>query len=268
MSSPFPGMDPFLERADVFPDLHDGLIIYLREALQSRLPAPYFAGTGRRVWVEFSHRPIQPDVNVRRGHEEPHSGDEAGGTATAIAVRAQPIVITVPHDERREPFVEIIRADDEGERLVTVIEVLSPANKTPGEQGRDLYLRKQREVLGSKIHLVEIDLLRGGEHTTAIPYEYLVREAAPFDYYVCIHRFDNLEDYFVYPILLSQALPEIAIPLMPGDGEVTIDLQAVFKRCYETGPYRRRIRYERESPEPPLTREQLAWAKERIGTRT
>ena len=181
MPSPFPGMDPYLERQETIGGLCASFVIYLCEFLQAVLPEPYFATTGRRTWFKASD------------------------------------------DEYRETFVEIIRADDDRERLVTVIEVLSPANKTPGEQGRDLYLRKQREVLGSKIHLVEIDLLRGGEHTTAIPNEYLVREAAPFDYHVCIHRFDNLEDYFVYPILLSQALPEIAIPLMPGDGEVTID---------------------------------------------
>jgi hypothetical protein len=83
-----------------------------------------------------------------------------------------------------------------------------------------------------------------------------------------VHRFDNLEDYFVYPILLSQSLPEIAIPLMPGDGDISINLQAVFERCYATGPYRRRIRYERETAERPLTSEQLAWAKERIAART
>lgn len=260
-------MDPYLERADVFAALHDSMVTFLMGLLQERLPAPYFADTGRRVWVELSHRSIEPDVDVYRGEAGERTAYESESTSTAVAVRTQPIVITVPHDEHRETFVEIIRPHVDGERLVTVIEVLSPSNKTPGEQGRDLYLRKQREVLGSKVHLVEIDLLRSGEHTTAVPYEFLIRKAPPFDYHVCIHRFDNLEDYFVYPILLTDSLPEIAIPLMPGDGEVVIDLQAVFNRCYETGPYRRRIRYDREEPAPPLAPERLAWARERIAQR-
>lgn len=38
------------------------------------------------------------------------------------------------------------------------------------------------------------------------------------------HRFDNLEDYFIYPIQLSQELPIIPVPLLPGDGEVSVSL--------------------------------------------
>ena len=47
-----------------------------------------------------------------------------------------------------------------GKRLVTSLEVLSLSNKTPGEHGRELFLRKQKELLASKVNLVEIDLLR------------------------------------------------------------------------------------------------------------
>ena len=50
-----------------------------------------------------------------------------------------------------------------GEEVVTVIEVLSPANKTVGE-GHRLYRRKQQEVLNSQAHLIEIDLLAEGLH--------------------------------------------------------------------------------------------------------
>ncbi len=38
MPSPFPGMDPYLESPDWFPDLHDGLIFCLKESLQNLLP--------------------------------------------------------------------------------------------------------------------------------------------------------------------------------------------------------------------------------------
>ncbi|MBW3600281.1 MAG: DUF4058 family protein [Planctomycetes bacterium] len=78
---------------------------------------------------------------------------------------------------------------------------------------------------------------------------------------MCVHRFDQLEDYLVYPILVENRLPELAIPLLPGDGEVTIDLQAVFDRCYDTGPYRRRVEYGRIQPQPPLNAARWAWTK-------
>ena len=55
-------------------------------------------------------------------------------------------------------------------------------------------------------------------------------------------------------------MPEIDIPLLPGDGSIAVDLQHVFERCYETGPYRRRLDYQTLRPDPPLSAEQAQWA--------
>ncbi len=188
------------------------------------------------------------------------SRNDTGGVA--LATRTQPLVFEVTDDERTEMEVEIrTRLGDEGERLVTVIEVLSLANKTPGEKGRELYLEKQREVLGSPVHLVEIDLLRGGEHTTPMSLERLRRKAGPFDYHVSVHRFEQPGRFFVYAWKLEDPLPEIAVPLLPGDGEVPLDLAAVFTRCYDTGPYRRRVRYDPTCLVPPLAAERETWVR-------
>ena len=70
----------------------------------------------------------------------------------------------------------------------------------------------------------------------------------------------SLEDYFVYPIRVQDRLPEIKIPLLPGDGDVVVDLQAIFQRSYDAGPYRRRIRYGHTAPVPPLDDEARPWA--------
>lgn len=261
MPSPFPGMDPFLEAPAFFGGVHDSMIIYLREFLQANLPEPYYTDIADRVWVEVARRYIGPDLNVLRpANGAPPSGQgEDGGIATQQIV-AEPIVVHVPHDEQREPLLEIFTRGGENERLVTTVEVLSPANRGPAEHGRDLYLRKQREVLNGRVNLVEIDLLRGGEHTTAVPLDFAQARAGTFDYHICVHRFDNLEDYFVYPILLAQRLPVFAIPLLPGEGAVSADLQAVFDRCYDTGPYRRRVRYAEPMPGLPLSPSQAQWA--------
>ena len=263
MPSPFPGMDPYLEHPDVFPGLHDRLVAYLSECLQPLLPSPYYADLGRRAWIEVSERYIGPDVNVlRRRSRKPAVKSGNGGVATACRTATRPLVIHVPHDERREPFVEIYTGRGKDRRLVTTIEVLSPSNKAPGEHGRDLYVRKQREVLQGKVHLVEIDLLRGGEHTTAVPRDRLLAQAGPFDYHVCVHQFDNLEDYFVYAVQLADPLPTVSVPLLPGDGAVLVDLQAVFTRSYDAGPYTREIDYLRDRPTPPLTPKGARWAKQ------
>ena len=204
-------------------------------------------------------RHVEPDTTVIHAGIEDSRNDTGG---VALATRTQPLVFEVTDDERTEMEVEIrTRLGDEGERLVTVIEVLSLANKTPGEKGRELYLEKQREVLGSPVHLVEIDLLRGGEHTTPMSLERLRRKAGPFDYHVSVHRFDQPGRFFVYPWKLEDPLPEIAVPLLPGDGEVPLDLAAVFTRCYDTGPYRRRVRYDPARLVPPLAAERETWVR-------
>jgi hypothetical protein len=260
MPSPFPGMDPFLEHPAFFPGVHDSFITYLREALQGRLPAPYFAEINERLWVDAAERAIGPDVDVLRGDQpSPPRQEGNGGVAVATTTAAQPIVITVPYEEQRETFLEIRVPADDGERVVATIEVLSPTNKTAGPRARELYLAKQREVLDSDIHLVEIDLLRGGTHTTAVPMERLKKKAPPYDYHVCVHPFDELGKFLVWTATLEQRLPEVAVPLLPGDGTVKVDLQAVFDRCYDTGPYRRRVRYDPARVVPALKAEQVEW---------
>lgn len=259
MPSSFPGMDPYLEHPAFFPGIHDGLIFCLREALQPKLPEPYYAEFNDRLWVEVSQRPIEPDVNILRRNEE--TGRETGGGVAVDALTGvQPVIVTVPHDEHREPYLEIFARIEGQERIVTTIEVLSLSNKTRGSKGRKLYRRKQREVLAGETNLVEIDLLRGGEHTTAVPLAWAVRKAGAFDSHICIHRPDEFEDYVVYPIRLRDRLPEFAIPLLPGDGTVSVDLQALLDRSYDTGPYQRRLRYAEVTPEPPLRPEDAEWA--------
>jgi hypothetical protein len=260
MPSPFPGMDPWLEHPGLFPDLHDSMIVYIREELQARLPRPYFTAIGSRVWVEFAERAVEPDVDVLRGHMP--AGGANGGVATAADPAAEPVVVHVPQEEYRESFLEI-RARYGAERLVTTIEILSLKNKTPGERGRTLYRRKQQEVFDGRAHLVEIDLLRAGTHSTAVPAAELRAKVKDFDYHACVHRFDDIENYYTYPFRLPDRMPRIAIPLLRDDGTVTLDLQKVFDRCYDVAQYQFRVRYA-DPPEPPLTPEQEAWAADRL----
>ena len=232
MPSPFPGMDPFLEHPTFFPGVHDSFITYLREALQSALPAPYFAEINERLWIDTSERRIGPDIDVLRGGPSLPGLKPGHGGVAVLAEPVQPLLITVPLEEHRQTYLEIRTTADNRERVVTTLEVLSPSNKTPGPKGRSLYLHKQQEILDSDSHLVEIDLLRGGTHTTAVPLERLCAKAPPFDYHVCVHAFDVWATFAVYTVRLTEHLPSVAVPLLPGDGSVTVDLQAVFGPCY------------------------------------
>jgi hypothetical protein len=81
----------------------------------------------------------------------------------AVAV-AEPIATELEHsayEPRTQRLLKIIHQPTE--RVVPVLELLSPASKAPGEDGLEAYLPKRTEILGCRCNLVELDLLRGGE---------------------------------------------------------------------------------------------------------
>ena len=264
MPSPFPGMDPYLEDPDVFPGLHDQLIVHLAEYLQARMPEPYFAKPAQRTWIEWVERPRVPDVSVLIAtSKQVGSTRDTGGVAVAD-IADNPVTITVEDlawDERRETLVEVYSNKDGRKRLVTSIEILSPSNKTRGDDAHETYQRKQREILSAEVNLVEIDLLRQGEHVTAVPKDLLFERCGVIDYHVCIHRFDRYRDFDVYAVQLPERLPQIAIPLLAADPTVAVDLQEILDHCYDAGPYRREVDYSVPPPRPALSPERLAWVK-------
>ena len=270
MPSPFPGMDPFLESPRIFPGLHNDLITLLKIAIQARLPPRYYATTEERVWIELSGAVVIPDVDVLTNSATLMSGGknrETSGVATMEP--AEPVVITVPpsvQDEVREVYLEIFAGEHDEFKVVTTIEILSPTNKTAGERSRDLYAAKQRDILASQAHLVEIDLLRGGLHTTAVPWRLLREKCGELDYHICVHRYDSPLNFFVYPAPLENHLPVIEIPLLPADPTIAVDLQMVFAQAYEAGAYNRRLDYADgvETIVPPLRPAALEWARKQL----
>ncbi len=132
-----------------------------------------------------------------------------------------------------------------------MIEVVSPFNKHAGP-GRKSYRKKQREVLSSAAHLVEIDLLRGGRHVLALP-EWVARGRASYDYLVSINRAIGDRDRFqFYPCRLRERLPRIGVPLAGDDADVPLDLQAGLARVYEDGAYSEQADYGKPC-HPPLS---------------
>jgi hypothetical protein len=256
-------MDPYLESPDWFPNLHGDLITLIKGSLQHRLPRFYYAQSNYRFWLEYTRRYAEPDVEVVHQSVEKRRRRSRGGVAVANLQTWGPLVVsveTIEHGPFKQSFLEIRRRRGEEVRLVTAIEILSPSNKKVGHESREQYIEKQREVLGSDAHLVEIDLLRGGTHTAAVPRNLVEARAGSFDYLVSIHRFDRPNDFFVYPISMTQRLPQIGIPLLPDDPDIPLDLQAVFDRAYDDGPYSRVIEYGKDRIVPRLKPEQAAWA--------
>ena len=258
MAMIFPGMDPYLEDPAIWPGVHSRMVIYLADALQPRLGDRYVTAVEERVYLEKppggTMRAIVPDVSLRAA-----GGWEDGGGA-AVLEMVTPVVIEDEPVEVREPYVQVLDLHT-GQRIVTVIELLSPANKRRGE-GREAYRRKQSEVRYSDSHLVEIDLLRDGEHTLAVS-EASARRRTRFDYAVCVHRANTFSRFEFYPCVLRKRLPCIRVPLAEGDADVPLDLQAVLEKTYAAGSYHLRLSYA-APPAPPLFPADEAWVRERI----
>ena len=263
MRSPFPGMDPYLEQQR-WGDFHAGLVTYIRDSLQPALPQDLRARMEERVYVEALDGPgrqVIPDVHV---HQTPSGGRpirrSAPGQAGGVAV-AEPILIRVP-TELTERFIQIIDVSTGG-RVVTVIEVLSPANKLPG-RGRSEYLRKQEEYLYGGVNLVEIDLVRTGQHATLAKLDLLPRGSAT-TYHVSAFRAARPDVLEYYRLPLREQLPRLPIPLRPTDPDAVLDLQAVVDTAYDRGRYDD-IDY--AAPlQPPLDPADHDWAAKLLASR-
>ncbi len=250
MPNPFPGMNPFLEEPDLWPTVHGGLISLLWMDLNRNLPRGYVASIEERVYLIEPPTARYPDVQVtRRKRKRPRDA----GVATAVLEADPAIDIHFPATDFRESFVEIHLARKPG-MLVSVIEILSPTNKNPG-RGRDLYLEKQQEMLASTAHFVEIDLLRAGRHTVAVPAERLQSDG--FEYLVCLHRGGWQNRFNVWPASLRSRLPRFTVPLAGNDPDLTVDLQCIVNECYIAGRFDERLVY--EVCPPPLSKRDKKW---------
>jgi Protein of unknown function (DUF4058) len=256
MPSPFPGMDPYLEEPARWPDMHQRLITYIADTLQPQVRPRYYARMGERVYILNPPQALYPDIIlIGRPVREPKPMDI--GAATLEAAEAQvdtPVLLTLPPVEHREPFVEIVHAA--GDQVVTIIEVLSPANKTAGE-GHRLYRRKQQEILDSPVHLIEIDLLSTGLLTVAISEEGIA-SLPPYRYLVSVRRAPERYQREVYPIPLQRRLPRVGIPLREPDPDVRLDLRTILTQCYDNGGYADLVNY-RQAPPVTLSSEEAAW---------
>jgi hypothetical protein len=248
-------MDPYLEAH--WRDVHARLIVYACDALQGVLPTSLRARVEESVLLEtpegIAPHPLYPDVRVveyagRRGQE---------AQPAAVVGMASPVLLEIEVEPVTEPFLEIIDLES-GNRVVTVIEFLSPANKSPGAN-REQYLRKQNEICTSDANLVEIDLNRFGTHTLAFPLECL-RPRARTGYMACVRRPTRRSSVEVYLMPLWERLPVVQVPLRRDDNDVPLDLQVLVDQCCRNGAYEGTLNYAVD-PEPPLLGAEADWAR-------
>lgn len=256
MPSRFPGMDPFIEGQD-WEDFHVAFIVGLKDALMPRVRPRYVVRAERRIYLE--HRlddegeQIRPDVAIL---DPGASAARLPSPARGQAIAPTPVLLHLPIPEEHRETLLIIRLRESME-VVTVLEVLSPTNKRRRSDGRREYLAKREAVLRSPTHLVEIDLLRGGERLPTI-------ESLPEgDYFAFVSRGTRRPQTEVYPWRMADRLPALPIPLQGGDPDVILDLQTVFATVYDHAGYDYSLDYARHV-EPPMADAGAAWVRSRL----
>jgi Uma2 family endonuclease len=251
MPSPFPGMDPYLESAAIWSDLHLTLIVIMRAELNAHLPRGYLAAADRHVWIEDAeeevHRIVGPDVFVV---DTPTltGGLPVDESATALMPRS----VTLPLRERKgTPYLKILDAQDR--RVVTVVELLSPSNKSAGDD-RNAYLAKREEYLAANVNLVEINLLRAGK----LPPLGKPR-LAKGSYYYLVCRADEVPHGKLWSFTVRDPLPLVPIPLRNGEFTM-LDPRKCLDRAYGEARYGEEINYALP-PEPKLNSDDALWAQ-------
>lgn len=219
MPSPFPGMDPYLEEASLWPSFQHQLLTCLYQIVLPGLVDRYRARVGQRTYVV-----------------------------------EQALFTTVERVQHAEEYIEIrLRGDG---RLVTLIDVVSPTNKTVAA-GREAYLSKRQAAKGEGANLVEIDLVTQGQPTL----EYSRDGLPEWDHAVTVTRAGYAEKYEIYTSTVQKRLPRFRLPLASDDRDTVLDLQAAFSRSFEQGGFGQKIDYRKDLglPKSGLTAMDRAW---------
>ncbi|HIE27097.1 TPA: DUF4058 family protein [Candidatus Poribacteria bacterium] len=253
MPSPFPGMDPYLEGRNIWPDVHSALIVAIRDVLAPQVAPAYYVAIEERTYIieeemeGFVGRPDAAIIAVPSNAESYGGRRKEQQSPTFIAQ-----TVNLPLFEKvREGYLEI--HDARTHAVVTVIEVLSPSNKAPGAE-RDEYESKRRQVLATLTNLVEIDLLRAGEPMEMQP---LLKS----DYRILVRAGWERPRARLYAFSVRQPIPDLPVPLRYGEKEAVLAVGKLLSEIYDRARYDIRLNY-RQPPEILLSSEDSAWADE------
>ncbi|GAB1539581.1 DUF4058 family protein [Scytonema sp. NUACC21] len=247
MPSPLPGMNPYLENPEFWSEFHSRMIVAIADKLDDCLSRDYRVAVEKRVYLSEAGESVLvgiPDVSVTSSVPK----TTQASTSTAVV---EPLNIEVPiAEEIQERFLEI--REGATRNVITTIELLSPKKKRTGE-GRSAYLQKRQKILTSRTHLVEIDLLRGGEPLPMIG-------AVSSDYRILISRSSQRPKAQLYAFNLSQPIPAFPIPLRKGEQEPLLELQLLLHQVYDRARLELAIDYNTPCT-PKLSVEDEAWLR-------
>ena len=261
MPTPFPGMDPYLERPSLWHGIHNRLIAAIADILGPLLRPRYFVAVEERSYLDDPSPAgfmTVPDVGV----VGPYSARPVAVLEWPATVAEPQIVELLMPEQIRETYLSIQEVgsnalatdlwldSDDGLKVVTILEILSPWNKGSRE-GRAQYTRKREEVINSYTNLVEIDLLRAGQR-------FVQTRQDNYHYNILVSSAPMRPRAQFYTFTVRQPIPTFRLPLQENDEWPVLDLNIILHDLYERAGYDLRINCKAE-PVPPLDADDATW---------
>ena len=257
MPTPFPGMDPYLERPSMWPGVHNALMASIQLDLAPQVRPRYYVSMEERVYFSEDEDGRDPLVGIPDAVVVGPTGN-GGSPSDPYEALPKGVAMTTVHVgipvQAREAYLEL--RDTGTGSVVSVIELLSPSNKRPGK-GRDLYERKRARFLETWTHMVEVDLTRAGE-----PMRF-ADNGAVSDYRILIRR-GGRPRATLYTFGVRHAIPAFRLPLKRGDTEPVLDIGKILHELYDRAGYDLALDYASE-PTPPLSPGDAEWADALLG---
>lgn len=249
----------------IFHDFHHAWIEEIKRALNAGLlPDDYYA-----LAEQLASR-YGPDVLTLQGksndendsNDAPESASSEGGLLLAppklmLAPPKMPATDEAESDfyTRRAKTVTIRHVS--GDRVVAMIEIVSPGNKSSDSRFRT-FIEKSVRLLEKQIHLLIIDLHPPGrrdpqgvhgaiwEEWTDRPYRLPAEKPLTLVSYEC----DLAIRAYVENVAVGDALPEMPLFLVP-QGQLPVPVEATYQTAFAAVPRRwRRVLEVAESSEP------------------
>ncbi|MDJ0619446.1 MAG: DUF4058 family protein [Calothrix sp. MO_192.B10] len=253
MASPFLGMNPYLENPLFWSEVHNLLIAGIFRRLNPQLRPKYKVAIEKRVYQTIDDDSLLigvADVAVQNV-QKAQIPEPVNVAVASPVVEAVTVDLEMP-ETVKETFLEV--RDVVTQEVVTVIEILSPKNKRSGE-GRNSYIKKRLQILGSNTNLIEIDLLRYGKPIQQLP------NNIQTDYRILVSRASKRPKADLYAFNLQNPIPDFPLPLREADNEPLLEIQALINELYDEGNYDLVIDYNQE-PVPPISEKNSAWIDE------
>jgi hypothetical protein len=256
MNTPFPGMDPYLEHPTLWADVHDRLLAAIADELVPLVAPKYYVALQRHAYLLLDGDRTylgKPDVVVGRSMVPTDTWP-----STSLPSGAGVLEVEVPMEEEVDENYLEVREVQTG-KLITVIEALSPVNKSHPE-GREEYVEKRNQILRTRTNLVEIDLLRSGQPMMVFGAE------ATTHYRILVSPGWRRPRAQLYAFTVREPIPTFPLPLLPKEEQPPVPLNEILHNLYRRARFDLRLDYT-APPTPPLSSEDAAWAMQLLNNR-